>query len=188
MRESEMHFGPLVYARKAELWLWHDPLGIGRQERYIFTLPLLDAISLDCHSELLSSGEILASGPTYCDVGVFGGSLAEGCQDGCRVWQRHGGHGLSVRVVARLTRRACFLADGHGKSLFLSARQHVFFVPTTWKNDVEPPGWQHDEETFILWKDGHETDDMTRLKGLLQAFTEQDVMRDARPSPLRVAQ
>jgi hypothetical protein len=180
---------PVYNPRTLKLFLYHDPLNIGRREKYNFELEVFDTYDESSYAWIVTgNGKSINTGQEYNDYYGPGTSMTDAVEQATR-WmdeiENIEATDLKVQVVMNLSDERVFRSEDKP---FYRGAVRMFRVPGNWwlqgtTDYDEQPGPNKIEE--VIWENGKWTERAAEIESLLISRHESDVMGAERINPLR---
>lgn len=181
--------GPMIPLGEINLWLLHDPIGIGQEERYDFTAELWQ------HAETTSQAFVrvpgrqgpIKEGSTFNDYYGFGTSRDEAISQAESFATQFAGANLEITVVTTLTLTPVMhdlktpaFYNGSVRA-FALPRRRWFIAATGQSLEDEHAG----EEAVTIWRDGQATPDAADIQQRLDQLRAADGAAHIRKGSMR---
>lgn len=153
---STDHHGPILNRRTERLWIWIDPLGLGKHVRYAFEMEIFDIYQTTSRASVKVGEHVLKQGTRYTDYGGFGTSLQPALNEAQRLYQEFQGANVDITVMTTLEKTPAFFDPD--REPFYRKAVMCFDVPHTWNlectSDDAPMRPERLTQDFEVWKNG----------------------------------
>jgi hypothetical protein len=167
--------GPLIDLGPVKMWLEHDPLGIGQQQRHDFALNLFQLWSTESQFVAKVGDTMIKTGSTFNDYYGFGTSRREAMTEVEDYYQKMRGAQIDFLVQTKLIARPT-LHDAKTPA-FYNRTVRCFSLPK-WRWKVCAGTSVQDalggETTFCIWLNGEPTNEAVTVQNLIDRIKAAD--------------
>jgi hypothetical protein len=167
--------GPLIPMGTVQMWIMHDPLGIGAEQRHDFSLSLWQLWQTESQFVAKAGDVTMKRGSSFNDYYGFGTSRDEAITEASAFHQKVFGSAIETRVMTKIIAKPT-LHDAKTPA-FYNRTVRCFELPKwRWKTK-QGSSVQYTlgaECEFCVWRNGEATDEAAQLQSLIDRVKASD--------------
>lgn len=145
--------GPIVRVRLEKFWVYHDPTGLRRNQRYDFEIEVAESLTTTAQASVWSGASELKHSQIYQDWSVLG-ECRQAAEKQADVFE-DALFGTKLDIVVTVTAHWKAVVFDTAEPPFYMGCVRCFTVPGRWRRDEDAPPLHPQEQVFEVYRNGN---------------------------------